>query len=81
MPGTTQLGRIPWCTASAALSVALLTTGACGIGARTGPHHHGDVHGPSYVVDTAPTTAPVELVRIHGHRGHPGVGDRDVAGR
>jgi hypothetical protein len=62
----------------AALVVSVVAIMGCGIG-QTSDHDDGH-HGPSYAIDTAPTTPQVvEHVRIHGHMGRPGVGARDPA--
>jgi hypothetical protein len=79
MPSTTAgCAAIRSATCGAALSVSLLMTGACGIGHVA--DHAGSGGGPSYAVDTAPTTAPtVVRVRVHGHMGRPGVDARAAA--
>jgi hypothetical protein len=66
-------------SSSAALTVGLLLTAACGLGQLSGPQ--AEHAGPSRAVDTAPTSRqPVVLsVRVHGCMGRPGVHPSDAA--
>jgi hypothetical protein len=62
----------------AALVLGAVATTGCGIGQTSG--HDDGHHGPSYAIDTAPTTPQLVVhVRVHGHMGRPGVGTRDRA--
>jgi hypothetical protein len=67
------------CAAGVGALVAVLPmTAACGIGHVSG--HGSDSHGPSYAVDTEPTTRPVVVrVRVHAHMGRPGLDAADPA--
>jgi hypothetical protein len=71
MPSTRAPRRTRSAVGSAAASLGLLLTAACGIGHTT--IHHGNDPGPSYARDTAPTMRPdpVSRVRVHGHMGRP----------
>ena len=74
----TTLGKstIRCATGLAALSVALATTTACGLGQVAGH----DSPGPQHAYDTAsPAPRAVVPVRVRGHMGRPGVHARDAA--